>query len=306
MKISHKWHIFIFSFLFSFLLWVSVNLGGKYQTYIKVKIEAINLPEGKTLLEPLPEKIDVLFNGTGWQLASMFFNPNLKCEIDLSKLTRSNFIVLKDEINHVIKLPNNVQPLHVFPESLFVKLDDNIEKKVPIIPNVFVECENGYGIMGKIALNPKTIKIIGPKSIVNNIQFWKTAYAEYKNVKENITTIIPLFDTLNGIVKLSNEMVGINIEIQMLAEQLFENIPITLIDFPEKENISILPNKVDVLVRSGIEKLANFDRSKIKVYIKYEQIKKDTLGYLIPQIKLPEEYNVIRIKPNKIEYIIRK
>jgi len=306
MKKSQRWHIFVFSLFFSFLLWVSVNLGGKYQSFINVKVEAVNLPEGKALLEPLPDELKIKFYGSGWQLASMFFNPNLKCELDLSLLKNKNVIPLKTDFPRMVKMPVGVQPIEIFPESLFVLLDNYVEKRVPIKPEIKVSCINGYGVVGDIEMSPASLKISGPQSVLANIEYWKTAFNEYKEVKERIATIIPLSDTLKGIVGLSNEMIGINIEVQMTAEQEYKNIPITLKDFPEGHSVTILPSRVDVLVRSGVDKLAAFDKNRLKIIISYEQIQRDTLGFLVPDISIPKGLKVIRITPNKFEYVIRK
>jgi YbbR domain-containing protein len=306
MKNSHKWHIFVFSLLFSFLLWISVNLGGRYQTFIKIKVEAVNLPKGKALLEPLPTDLNIKFIGPGWQLASMYFNPNLKCELDLSTLNHKNYILLKEDFPHMIKMPMNVQPIEIYPESLFVSLDDYIEKKVPVKPDVAVSCINGYGVVGDVEINPSYVKISGPKSVLRDIDYWKTAYNEYKDIKEKITTIIPLSDTLRGVVNLSNEMVGINIEIQMTAEEEYKNVPLTLKDFPNEQKVTIMPSRTDILIRSGVDKLAAFDRNQLKVIIRYKQIENDSLGYLIPEVVLPKGMKAIRMVPDKFHYVIRK
>jgi YbbR domain-containing protein len=306
MKKSRKWHIFVFSLLFSFLLWISVNLGGRYQTFIKIKVESVNLPKGKALMEPLPEYLNVKFYGPGWQLASMYFNPNLKCELDLSVLNKNNFILLKQDFPRTVKLPMNVQPIEIYPDSIFVSLDDYIEKRVPVKPDVIVSCSNGYGVVGDVEINPTYVKISGPKSILKNIDYWKTAFNEYKDVKEKITTIIPLSDTLRGVINLSHEMVGINVEVQMTAEQEYKNIPLILKDFPNDHSITILPSKADVMVRSGVDKLAGFDRNQLKIIIRYKQIQTDSLGYLIPEVNIPKGLKVIRVTPNRFEYIIRK
>ena len=306
MKKSRKWHIFVFSLLFSFLLWISVNLGGRYQTFIKIKVEPVNLPKGKALLEPLPENLNIKFYGPGWQLASMYFNPNLKCELDLSVLNKNDFILLKRDFPGMVKLPMNVQPIEIYPDSLFVSLDDNIEKRVPVRQDVVVSCLNGYGVVGDIEINPAFVKISGPKSILKNIDYWKTAYNEYRDVKEKITTIIPLSDTLKGVINLSNEMVGINVEVQMTAEQEYKDIPLTLKDFPIEHNVTILPQKTDVLIRSGVDKLAGFDKNQLKIIIRYQQIENDSLGYLVPEISIPKGLKVIRMTPSRFEYVIRK
>ena len=307
MNISRKWPVFVFSLLFSFVLWIWTSLENGYQTFIKVKLEIVNLPKGKALINIPPNELNIKFSGVGYQLARMYFNPNLKCELNLSVLDKNNYILLKGEnLQKMIKMPSGVQAIEVYPDSLFFTFDDYIEKSVLIKPNVWVQCLDGYTIVGATVVNPTKVKIIGPKSILDKIDYWNTAYKEYKDIKENISSIFPLSDSLQNVIKLSPEMVWIDINVQMSAEEEYKNIPLVLENFPNDHNVIILPSTVDVLVRSGVDLLAGLDQNKIKITIDYKQIETDSLGYLEPRISIPEGLEVIKLTPPKLQYVIRR
>jgi YbbR domain-containing protein len=307
MTINQKLPVFVFCLLFSFILWIWTNLENEYQTFMKVKVETTHLPKGKALLDVPSSELNIKFSGAGKQLARMYFNPNLKCELNLSTLGKNNYIILNEEnIHNMIKIPSGVQVIEVYPDSLFFSLEDNIEKRVPIKSNIRVHCLDGYIVVGAIGINPADVKITGPKSILQKIDYWNTANYEYKNIKENISSIFPLSDTLENVVKLSNENIWIDVYVQMSAEEEYKNIPLTLENFPNDNQITILPSTVDVVVRSGVDELSIFDPNQLKVIIDYKQIETDSLGYLLPKVSIPERLEVIKLTPSKFQYVIRQ
>jgi YbbR domain-containing protein len=288
-------------------LWGWTNLEGEYQTFIKVKLEIVNLPKGKALIDTPPAELNVKFSGNGHQLAGMYLNPNLKCELNLSTIDKNNFIILKKEnLQSMIKIPSGVQALEVYPDSLFFALDDNIEKRVLIKPNIHVHCLDGYTVVGAVAINPNSVKITGPKSILDKIDYWSTAYNKYEDIKESISSIFPLSDSLKNVIKLSPEMVWVDVNVQMSAEEEYKNIPLTLENFPNNHNIIILPSTIDVIVRSGVDILATFDQSELKIAVDYKQIETDSLGYLTPKVSVPEGLEVIKLTPSRFQYVIKR
>ena len=307
MNTSRKWIIFIFSLFFSFILWIWVSLEDENKAFIKVKVETINLPKGKVLLDLPPHELDVQFSGAGHQLAAMYLNPNLKCEINLLGFDKDNHILFsKENIQKMIKMPSGVQLIEVYPDTIRISLDDYAEKRVPLKSNIRVNCGDGYTVVGAVDINPSNVKISGPKSILQTIDYWNTAYNEYNDVREDISSIFPLSDSLKNIIKLSNETVWIDIHVQMFAEQEYKDIPIVLENFPNNHQIYILPSMVDIMVRSGVDILATFDPNQLKIIIDYKQIEKDTSGYLKPEALLPESLELVKLTPTKVQYIIRE
>jgi len=111
---------------------------------------------------------------------------------------------------------------------------------------------------------------------------------------------------LKNIIKLSNETVWIDIHVQMFAEQEYKDVPIVLENFPDNHQIYILPSVIDIIVRSGVDILATFDPNQLKIIIDYKQLEKDTSGYLKPEAILPENLELVKLIPPKVQYIIRE
>jgi hypothetical protein len=303
---QRKWHIFLLSLLFSFLLWASINLGGKYQAFINVDLVITNLPPEKAIANPLPKLVNIKFSGTGWQLATLYFNPNVRYELSLAQQKEKKSINLKQNILENLKVPFKIEAIDVIPESLNISYDDYIQKRVPVIPIVRVNCSKGYGVVGNIRTNPDSVTIGGAAKIIKNINNWYTVFQQFDDIKNDIIALLPLSDTLTQVTQISHKVIGIDINVQMVAEESIKDIEIAVKNKPENVVISIIPPRVDILVRSGVDYLTGFDRSQIKAEINYNDLSHDSLQVFVPVFSVPKEIKIIRIYPVKFEYVIRK
>jgi YbbR domain-containing protein len=242
----------------------------------------------------------------GWQLASLYFNPNVRYELDLSSINSNQSISLKQNLPENLKLSSRLEALDIIPESFNIILDDFLEKKVPVKAIVDISCTNGYGVIGQYKTTPDSIIISGAARMVRNISFWPTKYQKYTDIKDEIANIVPLSDTLSQILKLSHKMIGLEIHVQMLAEQKYNDIEINVIGLPVQTSVNLIPPKVDIIVRSGVEILASFDKSEIKAVLDYKNVSVDSSGFVTPKIILPEGLRIIKMEPSRFEYVIRK
>ena len=71
-------------------------------------------------------------------------------------------------------------------------------------------------------------------------------------------------------------------------------------------NIVILPNKITIGVKGGIEFLGKVTPDQFKVSVNYRNIVLDTLGSVMPDIQMPPNLSLIYVKPERLRYIIKK
>jgi hypothetical protein len=104
----------------------------------------------------------------------------------------------------------------------------------------------------------------------------------------------------------ADNYVRISLDIQKIVDKNFDNIPVGIIDIPHNRNVILLPGKVTIGVRSGIDILAKLSKDKIKLSVNYSDIVSDTLGTISPDISLPENVSILYLKPERLRYIIKK
>jgi YbbR domain-containing protein len=301
-----RYHIIIASVVFAVLMWISVNLGYEYTIVRQIPIALENMKEGKALLYPIPKKVTVRFKGYGWQLAALYLAPDVRYYIDISTLSTEPFTITSRDLPEHVRFPIAIQPLDVKPETLLLALDDYKEKRIPIIHQVVLICREGYGQVGPIRVIPESVTIGGAKNIIELITEWKTVYKKYDNQRTPINDNLPLEDPPSYDIDVFPSSVQLQVDIQSFAEKAFSGIPVVAKSTPSNREVLFIPSKMDIVVRSGIDRLANLSQSDFQVFIDYSTLLQDSSGVITPTILIPDEIKVVRRSPERFQFIIRK
>jgi hypothetical protein len=103
-----------------------------------------------------------------------------------------------------------------------------------------------------------------------------------------------------------DDAVIVSIDVQRIVEKSFDNLLVHIVDIPKDRNVVLLPNRVYISLRGGIEVLGKIDTAQFNAYVNYREVVMDTVGSIIPHIDIPENTSLIFIKPEHLRYIIKK
>lgn len=302
----YKYHILIASFILSSILWISLNLNQIYeiQKNLPVKIQ-VNKPYAVS--GNIPVNLQVKFKGIGWSLIRLFTSLNMDFNYDvIGKDNDKIVIATKQYLNDNLGLAQNLSITDVEPESLVVRVDRYQEKYVKVIPRVYVECKNGYQTVGKPVIEPDSIKIGGAASILNSLKFIYTQELRFTNINSNIAGVAVLSDSLSNITWRSQNEVNLHINVELSADKEFQNVEIFVPNTPPDKEVLLIPQIVGIQVKGGVNQLAALDNSKIQAMVDFNQILSDTTGSVLPKFALPEGVTIISVRPEKIQYVIKK
>jgi YbbR domain-containing protein len=267
----------------------------------------ININNPYSVSGNIPLNLDVKFRGVGWNLIRLFTSLNLEFNYDITARKKEHFFILtKDYLNNNMGLSQNLNIISVYPETLFVKIEDYEEKYAAVLPRLSINCMEGYQVVGKPILEPDTIKIGGAVDLLRNIKFLYTRGVVFDNVNADISTSISISDSFSNLIKLSQNEIRLKVNVELTAEKEFRNIEIRVPNTPEDKDVLLIPQTVSVQLKGGVNQLAKIDNSKINAFIDYNKILSDTTGSLIPGFELPEGCTVIGFKPEFIQYVIKK
>lgn len=104
----------------------------------------------------------------------------------------------------------------------------------------------------------------------------------------------------------SNPTVTVNLDVQKIVDKTFNNIYVKVNDVPRDRDVVLLPNRIDVGVRGGIDVLGRLDTTQFKAYVNYRDVVEDTIGSVAPHVGIPNHTTLIFIKPERLRYIIKK
>lgn len=296
-------HIIILSVIFSIILWISISLSNDYYATFNVPVKLINLPSGYSTASNFPENISVKLKGKGWKLLGV--NLSAKSEYNISVEDSGKISVnLYNYLPENQWLTSDVDVIDISPDTLSLYVEKNFMKKVAIIPDLNLNFKSGYGLAAPLTISPDSTTIYGPRSVVRNLSSVSTQRKKFVDLDNQLVDIVPL-ENLPGVIYKVSE-VKISLNVQKIVDKVFDNVLIRIIDLPVDRDVVLLPNKISVSVKAGIDILGKMSKDDIKAYINYRDVVLDTLGIITPRIELPENTSLEYIKPERLRYIIKK
>jgi YbbR domain-containing protein len=292
------------SVLLAAALWSYTSLSDTYISLVKLPL-IINLPEDRAIEKNPPEKIAIEVRGSGWEIFNLvFFNSAAKVEIDLMKedIRDSVYRITRNDIIKNVFHLTNLQAIDVVPGQIVLYTGGKISKKVPVKSNLMINPKDGFMLIGEQEINPPMINISGNKKVVDQIDEWQTSYTEINKVFQDFRINVPLLDTLQNIIQLSQSSVVISGNIQQAGELTFYDIPIIINGGSLPDNHRIYPQLLRIVVRSGINELEKLVPEDIEASIDFSDIINDKTGYIKPNILTPEKIEVISVIPEFINH----
>jgi YbbR domain-containing protein len=299
-------HIIIATALFAVIVWVSVNLREQFQTTVSAPLLIENLPAGRSIQTPLPKSLQLKFRGSGWRLATLLLRTEVQCVLDLNAVPQNQHVITLRNISERLNVPVDIQPFDMKPESLFVEMDTYREKLVPVVLDTALSFRDGYGQVGSATVVPESVTVGGAEGVLRNIRSWRTARHRFDGLKSSVTAEVPLADTGSYLLAFSPPNVRVHITVQPFAEKPFPGVPVEVLSAPPGRDVILIPPKIEVVVRGGIEELTGLALRDFRATVDYRHLVNDSSGFTDVEIVAPGGVQIVSRKPEKLQYVLRR
>ena len=282
------------AFFLAVLLWLFVVSGNNYTMMLDIPIEARNLNAQKAYLEEVPDYASVILEGKGRDLFKSFILKNYsesKLVLDLEGISQEYEFILNEYFE---KNPSKVvlPPSHhvrfvevVYPNRIKIKLDEILEKKVPIISNINVIVKDGHVQIGKTKFEPDSINIIGPRVELDKITSVYTVEDTlnnlFKTTESEIDLLVP-----NRLIKYSFKRVKYLFNVQHISERIIVDIPVNVINKIKGIRVFPSPQTVSLTLVGGVEQIAKIKPLDISVTVDFSLWELEKNFYM-PEVLIP-------------------
>ena len=298
-----KLNIFLASIIFSIVLWGSISLSDFYYTNIDVKLSLANFPKGYSTGSTRPEKVKLRVKGQGWRLLSLNVGPEADFIVSVSNDSGSQVISLYDFLESNRWLLSDVDIISIQPDSLRFYVERIMLRKLSVKPDLDLEFKPGYDLASDIILYPDSVKVFGPVSFLKNMKEIKTEIKTLGPLDSRTETEVGL-QLVNGFSFDANQ-IEVILDVQKIVDKQFDNVPVEVLDIPEGKDVVLLPNKIALNLRGGIEILGKLNERQFRAYLYYKELVQDTTGSVTPKFEMPKNVTLQYIKPERLRYIIR-
>ena len=290
--------------LFSILLWGSVSLSGDYYTTITSPIVFKNLPQGYTVGKSSVNQVTLSVKGQGWELAKLTLGRTLDYDISVQQKEGKHTLITRNSLEQNPWAATGVQLVEITPDKIDVNVEKLVYKKVKVVPDVHLDFKPGYGLVSEIYLTPDSIIIDGAESIVKKIDSVRTEYRNLTDLEHIFSASVNL-EPVDGI-DFETDHCFVKFDVQKIVDKTFDAMEVETRGVPRSRELLLFPNKIQVVVRGGINILGKLTSKDIKTYVDFSTALKDQPGSIQPVIEVPKYTTVIDVKPSSLEYIIKQ
>ena len=288
-----NWVLKLVSLFFALFLWYFVVGEDKVDMNVTLPVEIVNLPRDLIISNQFKKQIEVTISGQRSLIRGMA-EQHISRSIDLSKAAPGTVVIQNDPDS--ISLPRGLIILRVQPPTLTLLLDRLIQKELPIKSELVGKVHKDFRL-DSVTVDPLTIKISGPQSILDQEENLSTAPIDINGLNQSAVKQVSL-DLKHEISDLIGEpVVAVRLNVSELKKEMeFADIQIDFEHDKGKQREMIyrlLPPTVSINaeIPQRMIRKPNGLRSLFKATIKPETLKPGSLKLKVlveasPQIKI--------------------
>lgn len=267
--------------LLSLVLWLSLTLQEQRTVSVAFPVEVEGVAEGQAFTERPPSTVRVQLQGTGMDLLRLAFNPpTIRVEAGGDELN----------VEEAIDLPsaNDARVESIQPRVIDVRMEPRVERVLPVRSRLAIHPASTYELIDSPSFEPDSVTVAGAKSVISSLESWPTDSLTLENVQDTLRRAVPLQDTLSGLVERSTDQVTAIVQTGRFAEENRE-VTVEVTGVPAGQDlITLQPSTVTIRYRVLFEQLFESRRSsEFFATVSYSEIRRDTTGFVEPQIHVP-------------------
>lgn len=290
----------------AFVFWLFTKLSKDYRSEVTAEI-TYTAPLGKIESRPPESKLDVSIEGKGWDLLfhSFFGNNTPKINVPLKDTTEQEINMLSIETRMRRFLPSEADILGINPKNIKITLEPKVRKEILIklVQNVTLAPQQQFEI--PIQIFPKYVSIIGPASVVENVNEWKTELLVLNDLSEDIPDgEIGILPFNNSKVTFEPNKLALGIKVETFTEKMIQ-VPIQIVNSPA-DSLVINPKFITIRCTVAMKEYDNLTAKSFKAIIDFntpEAMKGSELT-----IRLTNEpngiANLLEYQPKKVEFFV--
>ncbi len=281
---------------FSILLWYQLVLVQEHITEIDLPVKLENLPDKLIFYDEGIKTIPIKVKASGMDLIFLKLSDshflingeNFKYGKNITNIKEDDLKIPKRINYEIISIGNSKRQI--------LNIDKLETSYKPIKLTYASSKDEEFFIENKILLHNKRVQISGPQSILDTLEYVESNPASRKDVvgnKLNLKLIPP-----HSKILLEQEKIVLEIS---KTEMKIRTISLIPIKYPENENITIIPQKISVMVSGPKEIVEKLNQHSVEATLDNSNLLNSNTRKV--NIKLPAGVNLLEYTPNKIQII---
>lgn len=296
--------IVILSFVFAIIIWSSVNISGSFYTTLRLPLKISNVRDGYGLASTYPETLTVKLKAVGWKILRLHLGRNIEYVASAGLEVGNIHIKLMNSLTDNDWVTSDVQVLDVWPSAINMKIDKLETRMLPVSPDVTIDFKEEFGLAVPVSSIPDSVMVSGTHRFLDTMKNVKTALLYYSKLDQSFSTEVELVKS--PLLNIKPGKVNLHFDVQKIVEREVGEVPIRIVNLPPGRNIVILPDRISILLRGGINILGKLNTQEIYAEVNYHDIVADTVGSIRTYVKTPPNIKLVYKDPDRVKYIIKE
>ncbi|MDB5013442.1 MAG: hypothetical protein JWQ25_1644 [Daejeonella sp.] len=305
---QHRLSLFFICLALSIAGWLFFALSNPYRYAVSTVVRYYNAPHNKAFHPLQSENVNLLVEGTGWQLlfSKLRFKPRY-VKVDLRQLNKRNFVSFNDQLDLVNREFDSKQKVvSVLPDTLYFDFSARKVKRVPVKLVSKILFKNQYGVYDRIKLVPEYVTLSGPEEDLKMISSWKTDTLISENVYQTFSSNISLKSPNKPNIDVYPTLIQVKIPVDEFTEKEVE-VPVQVKNNRRFDEVKIFPENVKVKLMVSLKNYPLVDKKAFNAFVDLDNWRNDGYKQLPVTLKsYPEFCKLIKIEPQFVDFIIKK
>ena len=313
---KRKAYIFFVCLIISTLFWVVSKLSQENQATFSLPVRFENFPEGELAASQSDSLVEYTLHATGARLIQLRFFPQmdtLRIQVDQThSVVRDGLDYhyltgdqIADEITGMTE--PRVEVSSVFPDSLFLQLVPAVQKKLPVRLEADISFASRFDQYGSIEIDPDSVKLTGPSTVLDTLEFVPTRYWEVSGLRRTRTETLPL-QLPSDVPSLKPDVrqVEVTVPVEEFTESAIDlDLQVVCPDGYPEVDLRLFPSSVTVSYLVSLRDYPSVEAEMFEASVKCPAAVEDSDGRLDVQLdSYPSFVRILHVRPSSVEYII--
>lgn len=288
--------------LASVVFWMAIKLSKDYDTIETIGI-SYELPRGVAFAQTPPNSLEARVRATGWEL----FNQSLSTR---ERMITIDSLELRENADGIISIRNEVasafqdEGLDVNPitnERIVIQMERVASKQVPLVLRSRISYARGFQSSKVPRLEPDSVFISGPFSIIDSISFWLTDSLVVAEVEDTLKISTLVEEAISPSVNVVPQSVSVHIESQQFTEKSVY-VPIRIRGASSLDSVSVFPKQVLIKVAVGLHDYETINANDFTAVVSIDEAKAEPSA-LLPVVleRRPLLVRQVTVQPRTVE-----
>jgi len=289
------------------IVWLFMKMSQTHETEIPLIVN-FTAPDDKIFATRPDSIIKPKISGTGWALFRRYITaqrPVINVD-DLSSLPTQT--VSASELETLIQrqLPTQLRAGLRSYQFVNIQLDDKAQKRIPLVIRRKIRPAPQYQFVVPPRLEPDSVTIYGPKTLIDTTKSWTTELLEISDIKEDIKPRVTLNPHPNSEVSFDTTQIVCDIKVEQFTEKTLE-VDIQIINAPDTLLLTIHPSKIKITCRVGLSNYDKVDKTQFAAVADFRKVNVNNSNYAPVKItRVPDFVKNTDVQPKDVEFIISR